>query len=265
MILCLDIGNSHIYGGVFQEENLLLRFRYPSTTSCTSDQLGIFLKSVLRENEVDIQKISHVCVSSVVPSLDYSIQSAIAKYLHLESFFLKSGTKTGLKINYKNPHEIGADRIANAVAAIHQFPRHHCIVVDLGTATTLDIISAEKTYLGGLIMPGLKIAVKALHENTAKLPPVNIIRPKHILGQSTVENIQSGLYYSHLSAIRFMVEKIKQDVFSHKDFQDKKHPTMVIGTGGFAALFEPDKLFNVVSQDLILHGLRLVLERNLSG
>jgi type III pantothenate kinase len=255
MILCLDVGNSHIYGGVFAGEQLRLQFRYPSVLQCTSDQLGVFFKSILRENEFDPAQIKQIAVCSVVPSLDYSLRSSLVKYFSIEPFFLKAGVKTGLKINYKNTHEVGADRIADAVAAMHLFPAKNLIVIDLGTATTFDIITHDRAYVGGVIIPGIHIAMKALNENTAKLPPVNILKPESVIGQSTITNIQAGLFYGHLGAMREILAVIVQEQFHGEK-------PMVIGTGGFAYLFEAEDLFNVIIPDLVLQGLRLSLEKN---
>lgn len=255
MMLCLDVGNSHIFGGVFERDKLLLQFRYPSALQCTSDQLGVFFKSILRENQLDPAGIKQIAVCSVVPSLDYSLRSSLVKYFALEPFFLKAGVKTGLKIHYKNTHEVGADRIADAIAAMHQFPDKNLIVIDLGTATTFDIISKERAYLGGVIIPGIHIAMKALNENTAKLPPVNILKPEAVIGQSTISNIQSGLYYSHLGAMREILRMITLE-------QCHGEAPIVIGTGGFAYLFETEGIFDVIIQDLVLQGLRLSLQKN---
>jgi len=255
MILCLDVGNSHIYGGVFEQDKLLLQFRYPSDRQCTSDQLGVFFKSILRENQLNPAHIKKIAVCSVVPSLDYSLRSSLIKYFAIDPFFLKAGAKTGLKIQYKNTHEVGADRVADSIAAMHQFPDKNLVVIDLGTATTFDILSKDRSYRGGLIIPGIHIAMKALNENTAKLPPVNILKPQVGIGQSTVSNIQSGLYYSHLGAMREILQMIAREQFQGES-------PFVIGTGGFAYLFEGEGIFNVIIQDLVLQGLRLSLQKN---
>ncbi len=256
MILCLDIGNSNIFGGLFLDQKLILQFRYPSTSNCTSDQIGIFLKNVIRENGQDPNQIKHVAICSVVPTLDYSIRSGIVKYLDQEPFYLKVGVKTGLKIANKNPNEVGADRIANAVAAVEQFPGKNLIVIDLGTATTFDLISADKAYIGGAIIPGLQIAAKALNQYTAQLPPVNIIKPTQSIGQTTASNIQIGLYYAHLGALRTLTEKFSSEVF-------KNDTPIIMGTGGFSYLFEDENIFNVTIPDLVLQGLRLTLLKNI--
>lgn len=248
MILCLDIGNTHIFGGIYANDQLQIQFRYPSSSPCTSDQLGIFFKSVLRENQIDPAQIQKIGICSVVPALNYSIRSAFLKYFDREPFFLQMHAVTDLKIGYKNPTEVGADRISNAIAAIHKYPEKDLIVADLGTATTFDAISANKTYLGGMILPGLYISMKALYENTAKLSPVNIMKPKNSVGQTTTENIQAGLYYSHLGAAREIIKVITETMFAGKN-------PIVIGTGGFSALFEEEKIFDVIIPELVLDGL----------
>ena len=254
-ILCLNIGNTHIYGGVFINEDLQLNFRYPSKNACTSDQLGLFLKAVLRENKVDAAKISGISMASVAPSLNYSVTAACIKYFNVTPLILKPGIKTGLKLHVKNPLEVGADRIANAVAATEHFPNKHVIVIDFGTATTLSVIAKDKEYLGGAIMPGLKVAMDSLHKSTEKLSPINIIHPKVVLGKTTEENIQSGLYYSQLGAIKEILEHLKHEVIFTQ-------PPAVIATGGYAHLFEQEKVFTVVIPDLVLQGLRILFEKN---
>lgn len=255
MLLCLDVGNTHIYGGIFLGDPLSHQFRYPSQSSCTSDELGIFLKSYLREIGIDPQKIQAVSYCSVVPSLDYSMRSAIFKYFALEPFVLQAGVRTGLQIKYKNPAEVGADRIANAIAAIHHYPQKNIIIVDLGTATTIQAISASGAFLGGAIIPGLQMQMRALNEHTSNLPRVQIVKANAALGLSTATNIQSGLYFGQRGAIREIIQAITAE-----KFQD--NPPVIIGTGGFSQLYENEKIFDAIFPDLILQGLRIAHEKN---
>ncbi|TAL62782.1 MAG: type III pantothenate kinase, partial [Legionella sp.] len=197
MILCIDVGNSHIYGGVIEGEEIKLRFRLSSIMS-TSDELGIFLKSVLRENHCSPEAIKQIGICSVVPQLDYSLRSACVKYFGIDPFLLQAGVKTGLNIKYRNPLEVGADRIANAIAATHSFPNQNVIVIDFGTATTFCVINDKKEYLGGAILPGVRLSVEALSKNTAKLPSVEIVKVENTVGRSTTESIQSGIFYGAL-------------------------------------------------------------------
>jgi type III pantothenate kinase len=254
MILCLDIGNTHIFGGVYVNDQIQLQFRYPSSSPVTSDQLGIFFKTVLRENNLDPAQIKKIAICSVVPSLHYSVRSAFLKYFAIDPFFLQVNTATHLKMGYSNPQEVGADRISNAIAAIHHYPNTDLIIIDLGTATTFDAITADSVYLGGVIMPGIHISMKALYENTAKLSPVDIIKPHNIMGQTTTANIQAGLYYSHLGALHEVIQQMRVTVF-----QDR-HP-LILGTGGFAYLFENENVFTLMTPELVLDGLHLAAKR----
>lgn len=255
MILALDVGNSQIYGGVFEKEQLKFRFRKSSLQGGSSDEIGLFLKSVLRENGLEPSQVSHIAICSVVPDLVYSLKNACKKYFNVTPFLLQAGIKTGLKIKYRNPLEVGADRIANSIAATHLYPGKNIVIVDLGTATTFCAITADKDYLGGSIVAGLRLSMEALEAKTAKLPTVEIVQMKEALGRSTVESIQSGLFYSHLGTIKEISKALSTECFEgQKPF--------VIGTGGFAHLFEETKVFDVILPDLVLKGLMLALKLN---
>jgi len=254
MMLCLDVGNSHIYGGVFKDEEIKLRFRHASKES-TSDEIGLFLKQVLRENACDPEEITHISIGSVVPRLDYSLRSACIKYFSIEPFFLQAGVKTGLNIQYRNPIDVGADRIADAIAATHRFPSVPLVIFDFGTATTLCVVDANKRYLGGAILPGLRLSMDALSSNTAKLPSVDIVRVRDVVGRSTVESIQSGVYFGALGTVRELVRQVEKQHFTDKNF-------LVLATGGFAGLFEQENVFDHVLPDLVLEGLRLAALMN---
>lgn len=266
MILALDVGNSHIFGGVFVSEpgsagrewrdyELAVRFRRSSKTEMTSDELGVFLRNVIREWGYDPNDVTDVAVSSVVPEHHHAILNCSLKYFRKEPFFLKAGVKTGLKILCRNPAEVGADRIAAAVGATLFHPARHLIVADFGTATTLDVIRNGTEYLGGIIMPGLRTAMESLVQRTAKLPPVEIVVPDNLVGRSTTECIQSGLYYGHYYAIRDMMENIARQEFS-------PDACLRIGTGGFSRLFERADVFDEIYPDLVLQGLHHTLLLN---
>lgn len=255
MLLCLDVGNSHIFGGIFEGEVLRLSFRYPSNQVSTSDQIGIFLKGVFRENGFDSAEVADIAICSVVPHLNYSLRAACVKYFNKEPFVLKAGVRTGLRVMSKNPHEIGADRIANSIGAINSFPNKNIIAVDFGTATTFCVITSDKDYLGGPILPGLRISMESLTRNAAMLSPVNIVSMSECLGQTTTSNVQSGLYYGQLGAVKEIIGRLRKEVFQGK-------APVVVGTGGFAQLFEGEGLFTAIIPDLVLHGLRLALAKN---
>lgn len=255
MILSLDVGNSQIFGGVHSEndEKVKFTFRKTSQGGSSSDEFGLFLVNVLRENGVDPRTIRQIALCSVVPDAIHSIRGACSKYFGVEPFVLQAGTRTGLKIKYRNPLEVGADRIANAIAGTHLFPDRHLIIADFGTATTFDVVNREREYLGGMILPGLRISMEALETRTAKLPAVEIRQPEELVGRSTVESIQSGLYYGSLSAIRGLTTMIRESAFSGE-------PVTVIGTGGFSRMFE--KEFDRLVPDLVLLGLYRFLKMN---
>ena len=260
MILALDVGNSQIYCGVFDDDgNLGLQFRRSSKSGVSSDEFGVFFRSVLRENNVDPAKISAIGICSVVPDVLHSLRGACQKYFKVKPFVLQAGVKTGLKIKYKNPLEVGADRIANAVAGTELFPGKNLVIVDFGTATTFCAVSKDKQYLGGLIMPGPRLAMEALEAGTAKLPKVEIVRPGVLIGKTTVEGIQAGIYHSSMAAVRDLSQRICDEAFGGKD------NSIIVGTGGFSRLFEHEKLFDVVVPELVLmgiyHSIRINLEK----
>lgn len=255
MYLCLDVGNSQIFGGVFKGSDIILRFRHETHRQTTSDQLGIFLTSVLRENKIEVEQITRIAISSVVPPIDYSLGSACIKYFDKDPFWLRPGVKTGLKLKTKHTNEVGADLIATAISASANYPNQNIIVVDLGTATTFVPINAEKEFLGVVIQAGIRTCMHALQSATEQLPTVQILQPKTVLGRDTVSSIQSGLYYGQLGAVREIIRGISAEVFHQQ-------APVVIGTGGFSSLFEGEHLFTNVDPDLVLKGLKLSLEMN---
>lgn len=255
MILCLDVGNTHILGGIFEQDKIKLQFRYETKQGGTSDQLGIFLRNVLGENKIKYDSIKQIAICSVVPSLDYSLRAACIKYFDVTPFFLAMGAKTGVQIKTKNPNETGADLVATAIGAVSHYPKQNIIVADFGTATTLSAISANKEFLGAAFLPGIRLAMHALEDNTSKLSAVEIIKPEKIIGTTTKESIQSGLYYSHLGTLREIIAGMTREAFA----DDKP---VIIGTGGFAHLFENENIFTTIMPSLVLEGLHLALKNN---
>ena len=255
MMLALDVGNSQIYAGVFDQDVIRLKFRMSSVQTSSSDEYGLFLKAALRENGVDPEQIREIAICSVVPDKIHSLRNCCRKYFNLEPFIIQAGVKTGLKIKYRNPLEVGADRIANSIAATQMFPNRNLIIVDLGTATTFCAITKEKDYMGGVIIAGLKISMEALEAKTAKLPSVEIVRKENTLGLSTVESLQSGLFYGHLGAMREIITRLTKECFNNEK-------PFVIGTGGFSAMFDGDQIFDKIITDLVLKGNVLSLAYN---
>jgi type III pantothenate kinase len=258
MILTLDVGNSQIHGGLFMDEKLLFQFRKSSKQGTSSDEIGLFLRNVLQEHDVKSDQVRHVAFCSVVPDLIHSIGSASVKYFGASPFLLRPGVKTGLKIKYRNPIEVGADRIANAVGALKMFPGRDLILIDLGTANTFCAVSADREFLGGAIMPGLRLSMEALERETAQLPTVEIRQSEVALGRSTVEGIQAGLYFGTLDAIRGFVDRFQKEAFGGR----KIH---VVGTGGFSRLFENTEVFDAHVPELIHIGLLEALRMNKEG
>lgn len=257
MLLCLDVGNTHMMGGVFNQDELRVRFRYATHLLGTADQFGMFLLSILQANRIAPLDIKVTAVSSVVPSCDYMIKHTVAMYLRSAYFVLQAGVKTGLNIKYKNPNEVGADRIANAIGAINIFPNKNIIIVDMGTATTLCAITSKRDYLGGSILPGLRLGMESLRSNTAKLMEVDIETPVSYIGRTTRESIQIGLYYGQLGSLKEIIQNYKTTVFNHE-------PVLVIGTGGFSQLYRDKGLFDVILPDLVLQGLSKAYELSLT-
>jgi len=255
MKLCLDVGNSHIYGGAYESGRALLTFRRGTKAGSSSDEYGLFFRGVLRENGIDPNQVDEIALCSVVPEAIYAISAACQKYFDIRPFILKAGVKTGLKIQYRNPLEVGADRIANAIAGVELFPDQNLIILDLGTATTLCAIGKDRSYRGGVILPGLKMSMQALESGTSKLGSVEIVRKDVCLGRATASSIQSGLYFGHLGALREVMHRIQLEEF------DGQRPK-VIATGGFATLFGGTGLFDQIERDLVLRGLLAVLELN---
>lgn len=253
MLLCLDVGNTHILGGVFDQDKLVVRFRYATHLIGTADQFGIFLVNILQVNNIDAANIKAAAICSVVPGCDFTINHAIAHYFNIPRFMLRAGVKTGLNIKTKNPNEVGADLIAGALGAITAFPNKNLIIVDMGTATTVCAITKKRDYLGVSILPGMRLGMESLRSNTAKLMEVNIEAPEAYIGRATRECIQSGLYFGQLGALKEIIGGMKQEAFSSEE-------VVVIGTGGFAQLYKDRSLFDVILPDLVLQGIAKAYE-----
>ncbi len=259
MLLTVDVGNTTIQCGLFEGEKLALQFRRSTNPKLSSDELGLFFRDVLALNNFDYKTVERIACCSVVPAINHSLSNCFRKYFFKEALFIQAGIKTGLKIKYANPREIGADRIAGAIGAVHAAASSggakNLIVVDMGTATTVDVITKNNEYLGGAILPGASMSVHALSEGTAQLPSVEVVQPKNVCGSSTIEAIQSGVFYGQAGAIRELVSKMEEKVFGGER-------AFVIGTGGFSRSFESAGLFDLVLPDLVLQGLKVALDMN---
>ena len=255
MILSIDIGNTSTTCGLFDGEKLVLQFRRETNIHSSSDEIGVFFRTVLKENGFDWREISKIGICSVVPAMNYSLMSACSKYMKHDPLLVQAGIKTGLKMKYSNRKEGGADLIAAAMGAVTIHPNRNTIIVDLGTATTLELISSDNEFLGGSILPGLKISIDALASGTAKLPSVEIAKPLGIYGSSTTEAIQVGMYYGTAGSIKEICYQYQQKVF-------KGEKPFILGTGGFAKLFADYKLFDEIVPELVLLGVKRAIELN---
>ena len=253
MLLAIDIGNTETVVGVFQADRLEWHWRSSTVKERTADELALLLGGFLEQKGLSFSRqITGVAIASVVPDQTQALRSMVRDYFHFQPIVVEPGTRTGISILYDNPRDVGADRIANAVAAFAKFGGP-AIVVDFGTATTFDVISAEGDYLGGVIAPGLRISATALADAAARLPMVEIAPPRSVIARSTVESVQAGLVLGTASMIDGMVERIV------KELGDAE----VIATGGLAELV----ISHCVSIRhhepwLTLEGLRLIFDRN---
>ncbi|MFB3851502.1 MAG: type III pantothenate kinase [Acidobacteriota bacterium] len=253
MILALDVGNTETTLGLFESEILSRRWSISTSLKRTSDEWAVLIKMLFEGEKYSVSELSGIAVSSVVPPVDFNIKNAFLKHFDLDPLFVGPGIKTGVNILYENPLEVGADRVVNAAAAIklYQLP---CIVIDFGTATTFDFIDKGGNYFGGLICPGLNISAEALFTRTAKLPKVEIGKPKRVIGRTTVSSIQSGLFYGYISMVEGVVKRIKGEV---------GEVSTIIGTGGISSLLAPECPFiDDVDEDLTLKGLKIIYDKN---
>jgi len=253
MLLAADVGNTHTVLGLFKDEALLADWRVATRHDMTCDELGVLWRSLLRQADLTDRLLEGMIVSSVVPDLDGAIAMTGSKYFDQQPLFVGPGIKTGLPILYENPHEVGADRIVNAVAAKERYGAP-VVILDFGTGTTFDVVSGNGEYMGGIIAPGLGVSAEALFSKAARLHRVEVRRPEHVVGRNTEESLRAGLYYGYLSMIEGLIARINESL---------DQPTPVVATGGLAGVFAEDlDVLHAVDPGLTLEGLRLIWERN---
>lgn len=253
MLLVIDVGNTHTVLGVYDGETLLHHWRVFTDRDKTSDEYGILVRNLYEGSHLSSREIRAIAVASVVPPLSPTIVDLCERYFGISPLVVGPGVKTGISIRMDNPKEVGADRIVNAVAA-HAKHRRECIVVDFGTATTFDHVSAAGEYLGGVIAPGAGISAEALFRQASKLPRVEIVKPPSVIGKNTVAAMQSGIYYGYVGLVEGILDRMRKETRSDP---------LVIATGGLArAVASESSKIHVIDENLTLEGLRIIYERN---
>jgi type III pantothenate kinase len=256
MIFVFDVGNTNTVLGVCDGEELTHHWRIETNRNKTNDEYGMLIKSLFDFANLDLSDISGIIISSVVPPIMFALEKMCIRYFNLKPLVVGPGIKTGLDIKYDNPKEVGADRIVNAVAAIHKYGSP-LIIVDFGTATTYCYITEDKQYLGGAIAPGIGISTEALYTRAAKLPRIEIDRPEGVIGRNTVSAMQSGILYGYVGQVEGIVSRMKNE--------SKQTPT-VIATGGLASLIaQESSVIDIVEPFLTLKGLQLIYKRNMEN
>jgi type III pantothenate kinase len=252
MLLVIDIGNTNTVLGVYRGEELLADWRVATDTHRMPDEYAMLLASLFSHAGLRFDRIRAVIISSVVPPLISTFEELSERYLKRTPLVVGPGIRTGVRILYENPKEVGADRIVNALAAYHLYGGP-AIVVDFGTATTFDVLNKDGDYLGGAIAPGIGIATEALFEHAAKLPRIELVRPRHAIGRNTIASMQSGIIFGYVGLVEGIIMRIKQELGEAR----------VVATGGLAEVIAKETpLIEVVDQRITLYGLRLLYELN---
>jgi type III pantothenate kinase len=257
MLLAIDVGNTNIVLGVFEGPRLVQNWRLLTLRERTADEIGLMVAGLFAHHKLDLRRIDAVVVGSVVPILTPILRSMTARYVGQEPLIVDPVANAGMPILYERPSDVGADRIANGIAAYEQYGRSSgrpLIVADLGTATTFDVITVNGEYLGGVICPGPQIAADALFQRAARLPRVDVRKPASVIGQTTVSAIESGLFYGYLAMVEGLMTRMSTELGGKP---------IGIATGGLAPLIVPETHhFQAHEPDITLHGLRIIWERN---
>lgn len=258
MILCLHVDPVRLRGGIFDGETLKQTFSRSLPSATSSDELGFFLRNICQNLVPHNKKIRSISCCSTHPPMTQNLISACKSYLQLSPFILQAGVKTGLKIKYRNPLEVGSDRIADVIAATKEFPDQNILIVNLDTIHSFCAVSKHREYLGDVIFSGLEMMSEELSRQIPKFPIVDICAPKSTIGRSVEQSIQAGLYWGTLGMIKELTTRVCEDTF-------RGESVTILGTGPYAHLFRESRCFHCTCPDLTLHGLRIAQEVNLSA
>jgi type III pantothenate kinase len=254
MLLVIDIGNTSISFGVYAGKKLIERWRISTNAGKTPDEYGAEILNFFDFGKIGRKKISGIAISCVVPSLLPVFEVVSEKYFHIKPLVVGREGELGMPILYDNPKEVGADRLSVSIAAFELY-KGPVVVVDFGTATTFDIVSEKGEYVGGVIAPGIGISSQALFEKAAQLPHVELAKPESIIGRNTRKSMQAGIIYGSIGQVREILSRIKKEIGGNPK---------IVATGGYASLIAKEiEMIDIVNQDLVLEGLRVIWERNL--
>jgi type III pantothenate kinase len=253
MLLAVDIGNTNVVLGLYEQEKLVQTFRVATVRSRTEDEYAVLLQQLLSLRQLTAKAVSAAIIASVVPQLTDVLISAIRQAVGREPLIVGPGLKTGMPVLYDNPHDVGADRVVDAIAAYARY-QSGVIVVDFGTATTFNCVSPKGEYLGGVIVPGVKVSLEGLMQSAAKLRPVELTAPPRVLGRNTTHALQSGVIHGYAAMVDGLVDRLIDEL---------GFPCKVIATGGLATLIgKHARRIEELDENLTLEGLRILYDRN---
>ncbi|MBP5384368.1 MAG: type III pantothenate kinase [Lachnospiraceae bacterium] len=254
MLLAIDVGNTNMTFGLFDGRELKKTFSIMTAATRTSDEYGLVITDLIDKQNIAIEKITAAVIATVVPNTTHSLTNAVKKYLKCDPLLVGPGVKTGIRIDTPNPKEVGADRIVDAVAAYEKYGGP-VLVIDFGTATTYDLVTEDGRFTVGITAPGIRISARALWEDTAKLPEIEIKKPKSILAQDTITSMQAGLVYGQIGQTEYIINQVRRET----GYDNMR----VIATGGLGSIIANETdMIEVYDRQLTLEGLRLIYDRN---